>query len=223
MPVEVLALDDAVAAEAAARIAAWLAAAIGARGRASIALSGGRTPGATYRALAHAPLAWDGVHVYFCDERAVPAGDPESNARLARDTLGGVLAPGHLHRMEAERADLERAAADYEAALPEALDVLVLGVGEDGHTCSLFPGAPLVRERTRRVGVVRDSPKPPSVRMTLTPAALAMAHHGVVLATGAGKAAAVARALAPDADPTQVPAALLRARLWLIDRAAAPR
>jgi 6-phosphogluconolactonase len=221
--IEVVDSAAALATLAAARAADRLRTAVAEHGTATLALSGGGTPVGTYRELSRAALPWDRVHVYFCDERGVPPDDPRSNFRMAREALcapAGIPAV-HVHRMEAERADLERAAADYEAALPEALDLLVLGVGEDGHTCSLFPGSPLVRELGRRVGVVRDSPKPPPVRITLTPAALEAARDGLVLVAGAGKAGAVARALGPDADPAATPAALLRGRTWLLDRAAA--
>ena len=114
--------------------------------------------------------------------------------------------------MKADAPDLERAAAEYDALLAEPLDLLVLGIGEDGHTASLFLGSPLVREHVRRVAAVLDSPKPPPRRLTITPRVIAESRAVPMLASGAGKAAAVARALAPGADPLATPASLGDAR-----------
>lgn len=221
--------DAAAVAEAAAgRVVVAADAAIRAGGRFRLALSGGRTPGLLYRLLGGAwreRVDWSRVHVYFVDERAVPPTDPASNFRLARECLidpAGVP-PTHVHRMKGEYPDLEVAVVEYEARLDRALDLLILGVGEDGHTASIFPGSPLIEERTRRVAVVTDAPKPPSRRLTLTARALIEATGALVLATGAEKAAAVAAALEGAADPRQVPARLLRERIWCLDRAAAAR
>ena len=100
-------------------------------------------------------------------------------------------------------------------------DLIVLGIGEDGHTASLFPGSSLVDEHARMVAVVFDSPKPPSRRLTLTPPVLEAARQVLVLASGEGKAAAVARALAAEGDPHAVPSRLVRERDWYLDAAAA--
>jgi 6-phosphogluconolactonase len=219
----------ALAAEAARDVAEAAAARIEALGRASLGLSGGRTPVATYRALAAEPLrsrvAWERVRIFFADERAVPPGDPESNFRLARETLIDPLGvpPRNVHRMKGEYPDLDVAVEEYEAHLVEPLDVLILGVGEDGHVASLFPGSPLVGETRRRVAAVTDSPKPPARRLTLTPRALAEAGRVLVLATGAEKAEAVARALEGEGEAREVPARLVRGRDWYLDRAAAAK
>jgi len=222
--------DDAgaLAAAAAAEVHAALERAIAARGHASLVLSGGGTPAATYRTLARGPApggSWSRVGVWFADERAVPPGDPESNLRLARETLiePAGIPPANVHRMAADRADLEAAAAEYESGFPGAADVVVLGVGEDGHTASIFPGSPLVFEEARRVAAIRDSPKPPPLRLTITARALREARQVLVLAIGTGKAAAVASALAAEGDPGRTPARLVRDRLWLVDRDAAAR
>ena len=223
--VEVLAGAPALAEAAADRLAAWLEAALRARGTASLAVSGGATPVLTHRALARRPLDWSRVHVWFCDERAVGPDDPDSNHRLARDTL---IAPAgipdaNVHRMIGEAPDLDAEAERYARALPAALDVLLLGIGPDGHTCSLFPGSPLVTERVRRVAAVFDSPKPPPRRITLTPPTLAAAGDALMLVEGQEKADAVARALDPVTAPQQVPASLVRGRTWLLDTTAAAR
>jgi len=201
---------------------------LAARGRCAIALAGGGTPRPVYAALAAPDVAtridWNRVDVFFGDERAVPPDDPESNFRMATDALLSRVAipAAHIHRMEAEHADVDAAAAAYDGQLPAALDVLVLGMGADGHTASLFPGSPALAEQRRRVVAV-DSPKPPRRRMTITPPVIAAAWHVAVLVTGKEKAAAVARALDGDTPASEIPAALARHGVWFLDRAAAAR
>jgi len=214
------------------RAAAWLAETMAdvllARGQCAIALSGGATPRPVYAALAGPDLAgrvdWNRVDVYFGDERAVPPDHADSNFRMAMEALLGRVAipDARLHRMEGERRDLNAAAADYDRQLPAALDVLVLGIGADGHTASLFPGSPALTERHRRVVVV-DCPNPPRRRMTITPPVIAAARHVAVLVTGEEKAASVARALESDAPASEIPAVLARHGVWFLDRAAAAR
>ncbi len=221
MSLQVFDAADALAAAAAAEVHAALERAIAARGHASLVLSGGGTPAATYRELSRRPApggSWARVGVWFADERGVPPGDPESNLRLARETLiaPAGIPPANVHRMEADRPDLEAAAAEYESGFPSAADVMVLGVGEDGHTASIFPGSPLVIEEARRVAAIRDSPKPPPVRLTITPRVLREAREVLVLAIGTGKAGAVARALAADGEPGRTPARLVRDRGWFL-------
>jgi 6-phosphogluconolactonase len=224
-------LDDpaAVARAAAERIAASAAARIAARGRFSLGLSGGRTPERLYRLLASSPLReaieWPRVRLYFADERAVPPTDPASNFRMARETLIDHVAipPPQVHRLKGDYADLAAAAEEYEARLAEPIDLLILGLGEDGHTASIFPGSAAAREREHRVVVVTDSPKPPASRLTITPRVIDEAREVMMLATGSGKADAVARSLAEGADPLEVPAAFARSRGWWIDRDASAR
>ena len=222
-----------VAADAAAmaRLAAeWLAGEIhvaaAVRGTCALALAGGSTPRPAYESLAERrtgePLPWDRVHVFFGDERAVPADHPESNFRMASEALlRPVGVPtANVHRMEAEAADAEAAADRYARLLPKALDVLVLGVGTDGHTASLFPGSPALGERSRRVVPAR-APKPPERRLTITPPVIAAARRILVLAAGEDKAEAVARALKSGGSPEEVPARLARDGVWFLDRASA--
>jgi len=198
------------------------------RGTCALALAGGSTPRPVYETLAEPSLArtipWDRVRVYFGDERAVPPDHPDSNFRMAREALLArvPLDAGHVHRMEADAVDLESAASRYAARLPQALDVLVLGVGADGHTASLFPGSSALGERARRV-VAATSPRPPARRLTVTPPVIASARRLVVLAAGADKAEAVARALTGSARPIDVPARLARDGVWFLDAAAAAR
>lgn len=208
---------------AAREIGQSLANAVRERGKASLCLAGGTTPRAVYEALAkQADLPWPAISAYFGDERCVAPDHMDSNYRMAREALFErvPLAPDHIHRMNGESPNREQAARDYEATLPDAFDVLVLGIGEDGHTASLFPNSAALTETERRVLPV-IGPKPPPERLTLTPPVLAAARFVIVLAAGAGKAAAVARALEGAPDLGACPAQLVRDALWLTDHAAA--
>jgi 6-phosphogluconolactonase len=209
-------------ARAAARIALELTKAIHQRGGASLALAGGTTPKATYEALAGLPLDWSVVDVFFGDERCVPAEHDDSNYRMAKAALfDRVRIPSErIHRMQGELADRDAAARSYEAELPESLDVVVLGIGEDAHTASLFPGAGALREETRRVLPV-TGPKPPPARLSLTPPALRAARVLLVLASGAGKAEPVRRALMDPLNVIETPIQLARDGVWFLDAAAA--
>jgi 6-phosphogluconolactonase len=215
--VRVLPLAELPAAAARA-VAELLVAAVDARGDASLVLAGGSTPRATYRALAALSLPWARIDVLFGDERAVAPDDPASNYAMARAALLDQVRPRRVLRIAGEDG-AEAAAAAYAPLVPARPDVVLLGVGEDGHTLSLFPGAPTLRG-DRRVVAAR-APGPPVDRVTLTPPVLADARALIVLATGAGKAAAVAAALADGADPARVPAALARRGVWFLDPDAA--
>jgi len=189
----------------------------------SVALSGGTTPGPVYEALARASQPrWDRLDVYFADERAVPPDDPESNYRLVRETLLDrvPIPPARVHRMPADGEDLDEAALAYERAFPPRLDVLVLGLGTDGHTASLFPGDPAVDEWDRRIVAV-EAPAEPRRRLTITPRVIAGAHLIVVLARGEYKMTAVRRALSSAGTPEEVPGRLARRGVWILDTHAA--
>jgi 6-phosphogluconolactonase len=210
---------------AAQRIAAAMIATIAQEGRVSVALAGGTTPRAAYEALAKIPgIDWARVDVYFGDERAVPPTDPDSNYQMAQAALFSrvALLPENIHRIHGEQADQDAAARAYEAILPERISIVILGIGEDGHTASLFPGSPALNERQRRVLPV-IGPKPPPQRLSVTPPVLESAGQCIVLASGAGKADAVARALRGPLDIMSTPSCLARGGLWLLDHAAAAR
>lgn len=228
---------ETVAQRAAAHVVRHLQRARQLRGSAHLALSGGTTPGRTYELLAAEPQESDDVIVWFADERCVAPQDEQSNYRLAEQTLlkGGRIAPERVHRMEGELGP-EEGARRYALELreqvpgehpgsssPPALDVIVLGIGPDGHIASLFPGASTLDAGDNVVCLgVSDSPKPPPERITLSLAVLRAARSCLLLATGAGKADAVAAMLAQPSR--HVPASLLRReRLTVIvDDAAAP-
>lgn len=212
--------------EAAAAVVQRLAAeTVRRRGVFALALSGGLTPGGLFHRLAALPrevLPWQATQVYWCDERCVPPDHPESNYRLAREALLDRVAvpPGNIHRIAGEDSVPNRAAEHYAAMLPSYLDLMLLGLGEDGHTASLFPGSAALTVRDRpAVAVV--APKPPLNRITVTPPVIDGAAELLVLVAGAGKAAAVARALTGPEDITACPGQLARRGLWFLDREAA--
>ncbi len=196
------------------------------RGACHLALAGGTTPRPVYRALARSPRLqaadWSRVHVYFGDERCVPPADGDSNFGMARATLLDrvPVPPEQVHRMRGEDPDRRRAARAYEAALPERLDLLILGVGPDGHTASLFPGGAALSETTRLV-LPADAPFEPRARLTVTPPVIETARRVLVLVRGASKAVAVRAALAPQGDVAETPARLARRGIWIVDAAAA--
>lgn len=216
----------ALARRAAERILEWTRAAVAERGRCSVALAGGGTPRATYEVLGTSALAaalpWGAIDWYFGDERAVPPDHPESNYRAVREALFANRPESleRVHRMPAEAKDLEQAARDYGDRLPDPLDLMLLGIGEDAHTASLFPGSPVLGERSARVAVV-SGPKPPNPRLTVTPPVIEAAREILVLVSGAGKAEALVRALEGPLDVTAVPAQLARRGTWIVDVAAA--
>lgn len=220
--------EEAVARRAATDTAMLLEGAREQRGCAHVALSGGSTPARTYELLAETLTDWSGVELWFVDERCVEPTDERSNHLLVARTLlepAGIAAE-QVHRMHGELGPHE-GARQYEeelrAAGPPTFDVVVLGIGPEGHVASLFPDAPQLRtdEQQLRTGEdqlcagVEDSPKPPPERITLTLPVLRAARRCLVIATGPEKAGAISAMLG---DPSErVPASLLaRARLSVI-------
>ena len=190
---------------------------------AHVALSGGGTVGAAYERAARLQPRWRGVHVWFGDERAVPPQDERSNYRLVRDKLLDALgSPPEVHRIRGEQP-AEEAARLYDEALEGiALDLALNGIGPDGHTASLFPGAPGLDETQRRAIAAEAGLEPFVPRVTLTPPVFAACELLVYLVVGEEKAQAVRRAFA--AEPSRdTPASLVRGRetVALLDRAAA--
>jgi len=214
---------DAVAGWAAEWVAEAIQGAVRHTGSCSLSLAGGTAPRETYRRLSALwAVPWPQVEIFFGDERAVPPDSADSNYRMAREALlGHVPIPlSRIHRMEAERSDLNAVAREYEALLPAALDVLLLGIGADGHTASLFPHAPALTETQRLVLAVVGG-DPLVQRLTITPPVIGRAARLLIIASGADKAAAVARALEGPDDVSGVPAQLARHGTWILDRPAA--
>jgi 6-phosphogluconolactonase len=213
--VEIRVVDD-----PAREAGALLAEAARAGGR--LALSGGTTPGAAYEAAAVGD--WSRAEIWFGDERAVPPGDERSNYRLVRETLLARVTPAAVQRIEGELG-AEEAAARYDALVDDLDFALALnGIGSDGHTASLFPRAPGLHERERRVIAAEPGLEPWVPRVTMTPPVLAQMQLLVYLATGESKADAVARAFA-DEPSDDTPASLVRGKrtIALLDAAAASR
>ena len=237
----VLILDDAKAvAEAAAKaVAAAITEARARRGRALLALSGGETPRRTFARLAADPyrtgIPWSDTQIFWSDERCVPATDPASNAAMANEVLlSRVPSPGGVHPV---RGDLgaDAAAADYDRLLrsfsggahPPRLDLILLGVGADGHTASLFPGGELVGEPgdDGPWAMAATAPTAPKPRVTMTLPVLNAARAILFVVTGADKRPALASILGTPPD-LSLPAARVRPATgrvtWLLDRDAAP-
>lgn len=210
--------------------------AVRSRGRCSIALSGGSTPVPLHRILAtrfRESIPWSDVHVFWGDERYVSADHVLSNYRMAKETLlDHVPCPaGNVHPMPTHLTNPMDAAGMYEATLREyfdgewpRFDVMLLGIGADGHTASLFPGSESLEESTRWALAV-TTPAEPAIRLTLTLPVLNRSTGVHFMVAGASKASAVRAILAGRADPADYPAAgvqpVSRAAAWWLDREAA--
>ena len=241
--VNVLPDAAALAAASAERFVVAAEQAIAERGRFVVALSGGSTPRHTFELLAREPRAsrvnWSRVFFVWGDERCVPPTDPESNFRMAREALLDhvPVPPGNVHRMHGEE-DPESAATSYEATLrtlfrtsngPPSfepgrnIDLALLGLGDNGHTASIFPGSAIVNERARWV-LSEYVPAVSMWRITMTAPLLNAATEILFLVSGAAKASVLGRVLEGPRDPHELPAQLIaptHGRIqWMVDRAA---
>ncbi|NDD68546.1 MAG: 6-phosphogluconolactonase [Synechococcaceae bacterium WB9_4xC_028] len=199
------------------RIAALVDLALDERDRAHVALSGGTTPAAAYRLLNQEHLPWNRVDVVLGDERWVSATDPASNARMLRETLlaeGGPGAQARFHPVptelptpEASVDAFERYVRDLCPGDPPVFDVMLLGLGDDGHTASLFPGTPATQERTRLVTIGAGKGME---RISLTAPVLSAARQVMFLVSGAGKGEALRRLLDPAEQAERTPAKLVQ-------------
>jgi 6-phosphogluconolactonase len=228
-------MDDFEIASAHAALAA-ITAAIHERGECLVALSGGRTPRGVYRRLGDLLVAesvdWNRIYLIFVDERMVPPEDPDSNyGMVRREFISRIpIPPLHVYRIKGEvNADI--AARDYERELQTVFplfagrcDLILLGVGEDGHTASLFPGTSLLREQQHKVRAV-FVPRLGIWRVTLTLAVINCARTVLFLVTGEQKAAIVGKILAGPQSCEDLPASLVRPDLgtlvWMLDAEAA--
>ena len=228
----ILGSADDLAREAAVRIIDLGSRAITERGRFSLVLSGGSTPRRLYQLLTQPPyrqsLDWSKVHLFFADERYVPFDDPDSTVRLVRETLlaGIAIPPEQFHTMPTQDPDPAVSALAYEKTLkiffkdqPYAFDLVLLGMGPDGHTASLFPG---FEDSPLAVFAVHNSPKPPPIRLTLSLDTLRQAQSILFLVTGADKALTLKALFHQDSQIlTALPAARVHDRagqsVWLVD------
>jgi 6-phosphogluconolactonase len=212
---EVLSDAAGVAQRGADEVAAAASVAIAARGRFTFAVSGGHTPWAMFRALAHEDLAWEAFGIWQVDERVAPDGDPDRNLTSLVQALPEAV---ELHPMPVTEDDLDAAAKRYAASLPEAFDLVHLGMGDDGHTASLVPGDPVLEIIDREVALTLEYRG--RRRMTLTYPTLGRSRRVLWLITGEDKAPMVPRLLAGDPS---IPAGRVSAseQLVVADRAAA--
>ena len=194
-----------------------------------VALTGGTIANETYARLGENPrVDWSRVDLWWGDERFVPAGHEDRNDQQARDAFLDRLGipADRIHATPAHGCDqsLAEAADQYAATLPESFDLVLLGIGPDGHVASLFPGFAQLDERERRAVEVFGSPKPPAERISLTFPVLNAADAVWFVASGEGKAEAVAKALAPEGTVHATPARGVAGRVetrWFLDPAAA--
>lgn len=234
-----------LAAEAAERLTLLVERSIAARGSAVISLTGGSTPRRLYSLLGSADqpwrarIDWKSVHLFWGDERHVPPDHPESNYGMARDALVAhvPIPPAQVHRMRGEIEDAAAAAEQYGRELDAGFaaagrsdrrwDLMLLGLGEDAHIASIFPGSDLLDREDETPAAAVWAPHLNAWRITLTPGAILDAHAIVMIVAGAAKADAVHAAVEASDDVHRYPAQLLRRAadrvVWLVDRAAAAR
>ena len=217
-------------------------AAVLARGRFTVALAGGSTPRRMYETLGGSAFRhrvdWSRVDVFWGDERGVPQDHPDSNFRMAAEALlDRVPIPRQrIHRIRAETADRPAAAREYQAEIarafevtqagqPPSFDLLLLGMGADGHTASLFPGGESLREERRWAASVEAPQRPPPSRITLTAPILNRAREIRVLVAGADKSVTLRAVLQGPHEPARMPVQLIKPEngrmIWLVDEAAA--
>ena len=213
-------------------LAALIHESVKARGACRIALAGGSTPRRTYERLATLALPWDRLDVWWGDERTVPPENIDSNYRMVRTALFDVLGPNTIERIHRISGELEpmAAAEAYERelvgvlGLPPILDIVLLGLGVDGHTASLFPHSPALTETARWVAA-NPVAQLEATRITLTARTFRAARHVRFLVAGADKAGALAAVLEGPRDPERFPAQLVADAetdvVWLVDDAAA--
>lgn len=217
------------------RVLELLTDAVSKRGSATLAVSGGSTPKPMFADLAKSGFDWTKVHLFFVDERMVPPTDDQSNYKLA---LENFIAPGqfpaeNVHRVKGE-LEPDRAARQYETELREffnvgrgqfpAFDVMHFGMGDEGHTASLFPGDPNIDDRKGLTAAVY-APKLPNLRVTLLPGVLLTACHSLMLVAGADKNPVLTKALKGEYHPIEIPVQIVAQAgadvVWFLDEAAA--
>lgn len=198
------------------------------RGKFELVLSGGSTPKQAYSLLGrqweHKRRLWENTQVYWSDERCVLPDDSRSNFMMARQSfLDTVRIPAdNIHRIHGEADDPHVEAKCYEVEFPPRPDLLLLGIGTDGHTASLFPHSPALEEQTRKFLAVQTPAEPPS-RITITPKGIACASEIMVLVSGTNKANAVQQVFAETGNILETPARIVHNAIWLMDKEAAQK
>ncbi len=232
MPIEILSDKSKLVNRAVALIIEKIESAIAQQGQCTIALAGGSTPKPIYEQLAQQSLPWDQLHIFWGDERYVPADHPESNQKMARETWLNQIAipPENIHPMPTSAENPQADAEKYETELKEffhtegenvpSLDIILLGMGDDGHTASLFPQTSALRVRDRLITVGN---KGDSQRLTFTVPLLNQGKCVIFLVAGANKRPALTQIFAPEADAQQYPARSIQPQgelWWLLDQEA---
>jgi 6-phosphogluconolactonase len=218
--------DKALSAAAADYIVTFGKRCIENRGAFDLVLSGGQTPLSCFGFLGarfpHERKLWDRTNVYWADERCVPSDHPESNYCQAKIAfLDSVNIPSpQVHPIPAGLEDPQLGADQYEAVFPLSVDLLLLGLGSEGHTASIFPYSPALAETKRHVMFV-EVPAEPRKRITITPRVIANAVEVLVLVSGDRKAQALRKVFGGNGDVQETPAILARKALWFVDRPAA--
>lgn len=230
--VEILSDKQALVERSLALVVEKIKAATEAKGQCTIALAGGSTPKPLYEALSHQPLAWDKLQIFWGDERYVPLDHPDSNQGMARQAwLNQVPIPdNNIHPMPTDGNDPASDAEKYETELrqvfgvPESefpsFDLILLGMGDDGHTASLFPQTEALKIRDRSITVGNKDGQP---RLTFTVPLINQAHCVIFLVSGASKQPALAQIFAPTASEIDYPSRLIQPQgelWWLLDQAA---
>jgi 6-phosphogluconolactonase len=238
--IQTFADPNSLAQAAAAQFVRLAQEAIAAQGRFTVALSGGSTPKALYALLAtepwHHQIPWNQVYLFWGDERHVPPSDSSSNFRMTQEQLLSRVAipPENVHRIKAENPDAQAAAAEYEQDLKQffqlgehqfpRFDLVLLGMGSNGHTASLFPGTDAVHEQTR-LAVAPWVAELNTDRITLTPPVINNAREIIFFVTGTEKAATLKAVLEGQYQPDRLPAQIIRPAqgkvVWMVDQAAA--
>ncbi len=191
-----------------------------------LVLSGGNTPEGVYKKLSTRSRTdrkfWSKTHVYWGDERCVPPNNPKSNYFMANHALlFRVPIPfANIHRIEAERIDFQKMIEEYENLFPKSPDLVLLGMGADGHTASLFPESPTLKI-TGQSFVKTEEMTEPKNRITMTPEAILNSKEVIVFISGKDKSEALVRVFQKEGSVSETPARLVRNRTWLIDSQAA--
>ena len=196
------------------------------QGRFDLVLSGGKTPAGAFSLLARSTKSktdfWECTHLWWGDERCVPPDNEMSNYRMARENLINIinLPDENIHRIHAEMEDPQQAAKSYSDQFPAEPDLVLLGIGTDGHTASLFPGSTALDEK-HHLFVPSQAPSEPANRITMTPIAISIAKKTLVIAAGENKREAIESVFQNEGDFHDTPARLVREATWFIDEEAA--
>lgn len=201
-----------LAERAASILAQAISQCIAVKGRAVLAVPGGRSVAAIFAWLRQQELPWEQLHIFLLDERLVPKDHPDSNFRLVKEQLGSTMPPEMLHSFQYHPEEPRQGVAEYSQELEKyggRFDIVLASSGEDGHIASLFPRHPSIADPASTFILVNDAPKPPPARMSASRVLIGQADTGVVLFLGSAKAAALRKALAAEVAVDDCPAKII--------------